>query len=427
MLTEHQQDISSQAISILDQSNRLIIQGSAGVGKTYLVGELVKVLKKRYNLVNSSQIYCSAPTHKAVGVLKGKVDSSIVTFITVHSALKMKRKVDRKTGKKTYEPDYHDKYPPLKGVKLWIIDEASMVSTHLLLHIERHASLNGCRVIFIGDNKQLNPVLEFESPVFMGMPRLVSTGHYDSLPEGAHSMRKYDDESDVVYGEPYPMVELTEIIRQGEGNPIIHLSRNLTDISNKVDIRNDTGGFIYSDDEEKIIETLAVVNGTDKLKYLAYDNATVDRINKQVREKIYTNPAKIEKGETIVFDEPFGDFFTNEEVFVKDVLIREKLFDYMNERVYAADDKYDSVKLKYYSINPVVQANVDENWNNIEGEIITDKIIVIHEESEEILTLKIKELNAKAVKGVIPWIEFYTFEEQFAKIKYNHALTIHKS
>jgi hypothetical protein len=49
-------------------------------------------------------------------------------------------------------------------------------------------------IIFIGDNKQLNPVGEQVSPVFV---------------------------------QGYPKVELTEIIRQGEGNPIIELSRDL--------------------------------------------------------------------------------------------------------------------------------------------------------------------------------------------------------
>ena len=41
---------------------------------------------------------------------------------------------------------------------LFIIDEASMVNDELLDYIEEHATKNNCRVIFIGDDKQLNPV-----------------------------------------------------------------------------------------------------------------------------------------------------------------------------------------------------------------------------------------------------------------------------
>jgi hypothetical protein len=43
----------------------------------------------------------------------------------------------------------------------------------------------------------------------------------------------------------YPEVELTEIVRQKDGNPIIDLSRNLSLIKEKVEKRSEEGGYIY--------------------------------------------------------------------------------------------------------------------------------------------------------------------------------------
>ena len=174
------------------------------------------------------------------------------------------------------------------------------------------------------DNKQLNPVGETDSPVFLGRPVIVDKDTYDVVPEKFDYMRKYNN-FDAVFIK-YPEVELTEIVRQKGGNPIIDLSRDLKSIKNKIDNRNDIGGYIYTQDRDKIIESLAAVNGTDALKYLAWSNKDVDLMNMEVRRRIYGTPAKIELGETIVFDEPYDDYYTNQEVKVEKLFKRRTNF-----------------------------------------------------------------------------------------------------
>ena len=394
-LTEHQGLKLNESLNILATSKRLRIRGSAGVGKTFMVDTLIDILSK--NIKSYEHIYCSAPTNKAVSVLKGKVKKyDRLQFITTHAALKLKRNIDFKTGNISFKPSFDNKYPPLKNVKLFIIDEASMVNDELLDYIEEHSTKNNCTVIFIGDSKQLNPVNEEESPVFI---------------------------------RNYPEVELTEIVRQKGGNPIIDLSRNLSLINSRQEQRTDVGGYIYSNDEDKVVETLAEVNGTDQLKYLAYTNAEVNTINKKVREKIYGKPNKIEEKETLVFNAPYKeDYFTNQELLVESVMILDNSFSFLNNRVGPDDDlnnedsKHRIINLKCYSINPVY---IEESkfsrggWHH--------KIIIVHENSEKDFENLDKLLKQKAKTADIGWKDYFEFFEQFADLTYNHAITVHKS
>ena len=244
------------------------------------------------------------------------------------------------------------------------------------------------------DNKQLNPVNEEDSPVFIS---------------------------------GYPEVELTEIVRQKGGNPIIDLSNNLNQISNKIGNRSDVGGYVYTYDTDKILQTLAQVNGSDGLKYIAYTNAEVDKMNKLVRQRIYgENPQKIEVGETMIFDAPYKDYYTNEELLVEECIVKEREFSVphsmMEEKI---EDRYLKMEFKYYSINPTPSVGYNENGDI--RETLVDNIIVIHEDSEKDFKDCLKVLKDRIKISECKWTDYYQFYEQFAQLKYNHAITVHKS
>ncbi len=388
-LTAHQNEKLNESLDILREGKRLLISGSAGVGKTYLVNTLIGRLRQRIG--GNKKIFCSAPTNKAVAVLKGKVDERPnLEFTTVHSALKIKRQVNFRTGEITFKPNFSEKYPPLKGVGLFIIDEASMLNSELLKYVEIHAENNNAIVVFIGDHKQLNPVGEGISPVFAA---------------------------------GYPEVELTEIIRQGKGNPIIDFSRNLEVVKQRTDKRVEDKGYIYSNSLPQVIETLAAVNGTDELKYLAWTNKEVDNINKLVRQRIYgINPQKVEVGETLIFNEPYNEeYYTNQEIKVEEVKVRKRIFKYpagKSKEQFQTITTFNDIELKYYSVNPKF---------SIEAQEQTENIIIIHEDSEEAFKKLLKNLKSMCIAKVIDWVDFYKFKEGFADLKYNHAITVHKS
>ena len=387
-LTAHQEESLKAGLALLQEGNRLLISGSAGVGKTYMVNELIKRLMSR---IHGKKVFCSAPTNKAVAVLKGKVDKDKrIIFETVHKALKIGRNVNNKTGQVTFKPWYSDKYPPLKGVGLFIIDEASMLNSELLDYVEEHADLQNCKVIFIGDHKQLNPVGEEVSPVFT---------------------------------EDYPEVELTEIIRQGEGSPIITLSRELELVKTKENNKLENGeGYIFSESLPQVIETLAAVNGTDELKYLAWTNREINKINSLVRQRLYgEKPKKVELGETLIFNEPYNDeFYTNQEILVEDVIVKTSVFRYPCSRAKGFNRMPDTkpIYFKVYSVNPVFCIDAQEKRDNI---------VVIHEDSEEDFKKLLKNLRSMCTASIIDWKDYYSFNEGFANITYNHAITVHKS
>jgi hypothetical protein len=393
-LTPHQQQKFDETIQLIkDGHRRIIFQGSAGVGKTFLAAKLIEYIKKDRDILpnrNYGQVFVTAPTNKALAVLKAKVFSP-VEFKTIHSALRLKRYIDQKSGQVRFVKEkYYDKNDEFPKAKLCVIDECSMLNVGFVGGVKKKADgteeiVTGYLdsypfpIIFIGDNKQLNPVGEPTSPVFL---------------------------------KDWPVVELTEIVRQGAGNPIIQLSRNLSDIFEKIPNMVDGKGYLYNDFRGDIIDMLAEVNGSDEVKYLAYTNADVDEMNALVRERIYGKPRKIEQGEQLVFDAPHGNHFTNEEVRVEKLELvadfipvprRDTKFDRNNAPINGTD----KIKLRFYRIN--------ESFN------------IIHEDSQKMFTTICNDLQLNCKKYGWDWRGWFYFVELFAQTKYNHAITVHKS
>lgn len=412
-LTKDQQIVMDKALSILKEEDRLLIKGSAGTGKTFMLDALItnlissNIINSEYDMFSKNgDIYCTAPTNKAVKVLKEKISKRYnIFFLTTHSALKLRRKINYKTGDISFEPT-SKKGSPLSSVELLIVDEASMLNIDLLALIESSAKESNCKVIFLADHKQLNPVNEDTSSVFLGEPISITSvkdieEYKDIVPKPI--IRKVGSKQYIHL--PYPTVELTKIVRQSKNNPIIDLSMNLHKIGDREDNRTGSGGYIFTDDEENILKLLAKSNGKGDIKYLAYTNREVDRINKLVRNILYQAPAKIEEGETLIFNSPYKDkYFINEEITVNKLSIKTIL---VAIPVPGVEDK---ISLKVYCINPV-----------------KDNILVIHEESEDEFNKLIKKLQHNAKIGKLDWRNYYSFVEAFADLKYCHAITIHKS
>ena len=399
-ITKHQEQKAEEVMFALYSTKRAVLNGSAGVGKTWLANYIINQMA--VTIPSNKDIYVSAPTNKAVAVIKDKVKTDRnVTFITTHSALKMKREIDRYSGEVRFKSFATEKNPALRNVRLLVVDEASMLNEEMLTTLERFATMQGCMVLFIGDDKQLPPVGEDSSKVF-------TSG--------------------------YATATLTEIIRQGAGNPIIDLSRDLKRIwtDNTITmgwsgkevsgVRNDVGGYIYSNDLMKVVDTLAYINGTNDLKYLAWTNEAVNSMNKKVRQRIYGRPNLIELSESLIFDAPYGKdaegislYYTNEEINVEELQVISRTISYpIKSNNITGEYEKNTINLKLYSINPGVKN-------------LTDGVVVVHEDSVADYKKILKKMRANCISRDLEWVDFFGFSERFAQVKYNHAITVHKS
>ena len=360
-LTNHQQLKLKECIDILKVSDRLLIKGSAGVGKSTLVDFLLNKL----TVSNDQLIYCTAPTNKAVIELKNKITTE-VEFATLHSVLKMKKSVDYKTGAITFISSYSEKDPPLKNVKYLIVDECSMVGANMLTILEHHASLNNITIIALGDEKQLNPVKEDNSPIFH---------------------------------KHYSTVELTEIVRQKENSPIITLSNDLKTIANKEDCFVNDTGYVYTEDLDRIIDKLANDN---TCRYLAYTNEEVNDVNQKVRNYLYNFPNKIEKKELLIFNTPYKEYYTNQEIIINELIIADCVFEYKNK-----GKETKKITYKCYIVNGSIR--------------------VLHESQEQFFRVFLVQLKEKIKKKEISWKDYYDFLDNFADLTYSYATTIHRA
>lgn len=398
------------AFLLSEEGRMFTLLGFAGTGKTTTIGYLIEYMLDKQRTV---QIAMTAPTNKAVKVMRNKADYAHenLDYQTIHRLLGLKEVIDA-YGNQKFLPDY-TKPQSISEKHILVVDEASMLSDELFKMIEPFCDSIGLRIIFMGDPAQIPPV---------GFP--------DSIPMQANLRQKHGIKS----------FALTDIVRQAAGNPIIETTfeiRKNLDTPNPL-IRRDTelngsqGVLFLRTTGEADMDLLEAVmekyfmspnfkQNSDFVKLIGWRNKTVDMMNARIRKYIYgDNPARIEIGEKLIADKPIIDkvddtiiFTTNDEMEVLEVT--EEMEEINNGEI----------TLKYYST--IVQSM--ENPGR-EPQVIK----IIHEDSDkqynDILST-LREYAKMQFKGSIAakkgWEAYYGFMEHFAQVKYNYAITAHKS
>lgn len=255
------------------------LRGPAGTGKTVLTG-IVALKAQRLGLT----VGVAAPTNKAVRVLREKIqeagatlaDSPIlaesvisarrggpIDYGSIHSFLGL-RLVEHEDGEQSCVQAGE---PRIASFSILIVDEASMVGQSLFDMIEEERG--NTKILFVGDPAQLPPIEQHSkvSPAFTKTDKVLS---------------------------------LTEIVRQAEGNPIIHLA---TDVRKaiKEKVRVDprrllrvagevpgAGVTLHKGGNKKAAELAldALRDGQDA-RIVAYTNRSVLYYNKLIHETLY--------------------------------------------------------------------------------------------------------------------------------------------
>jgi exodeoxyribonuclease-5 len=410
----------------LGHEKMMVISGYAGTGKTYLIATFLKWYVSDRKL----PILITAPTNKAVKVLRAAagIDNAFVAYSTIHSALALKEFIGT-DGKVSFKPDKTANEVPIESYQFVVIDESSMLSDELYSEVKLHVQ-RGLKVLFVGDPKQIPPV-----------------GQAEALP--------FDEKKRKSEGMVY--FQLDEIIRQAKGNPIIDLTllvrerpnyrKSVLDllVENQIsgisllpsDVVAGLGvdvegvGIVDSGDEdagdglhaflEARFKSEEFKEDADYIKVVAWRNVVVDYFNKYIREMIYgEGVGKIMVGEKMIANKPILSddgtrviFSTNEEFEVTNFEVKH----YNNHLGFECD--YYSVDVKYLKPNG--------DWYHANIPIIHENSEDAHKEWSEELKSQAKKQPGGSYQAKQAWVKYYEFLKIFADVKYNYAITAHKS
>jgi hypothetical protein len=345
-----------------------------------------------------NNIAVTATTNKALRVIKKMLpvdERSKVTFSTVHSLLGLKHKITN-NGKEVFE---RDKNQPSKFslYDVVIIDEASMLSDDLFHELEDQ-NYRGVKILFVGDPNQINPV-----------------NHQHAIPMLPDKREQYKIKK----------FELTEIVRQAKGNPIIETSQKILKNEFKFVVGDkqiiDGKGFamLNRHQPEVINELLKYYFCSPKFeqdanycKVICWRNVTVDNFNLIIRGMKYgMNAPKIVVGEKLIVDKPIKGETKDEILFTTNEDLEVLKLEVKSKKLYDQD-------FKYY--DALVES--EENEANIH---------ILHESSNAKYMVCLKKLaeDAKGEKDGFKrgqkWGKYFDFQDNFASVKFNYSITGH--
>lgn len=157
---------------LFNKDKELCLSGPGGVGKTYLMSYLIDEIMPRYQQTCAlmdireqyTEVVMTATTNKAAGVL---AEATKRPAETIYSFMNLVVREDFSTGVTRIE---QGKGWKVHHHKIIFIDEASMAD-RTLRRMVLEGTLN-CKVIWVGDDRQLLNVMETTSPVFAaGLPQ----------------------------------------------------------------------------------------------------------------------------------------------------------------------------------------------------------------------------------------------------------------
>lgn len=383
--------------------------GYAGTGKTHVVSTFIKLIGK------SANACITAPTHKALRVVEKQVG---IKGKTLHSLHGLRMNVDL-LNFDIENPQFDPMGTAhIQNFKLVIVDEASMVNSHLFNLNRKNALLYKTKILYVGDPLQLPPIERNNPDVQKG--------------------KAFTDVSNFFY--------LTDIVRQSSDNDMLELFIMLRD-----DIMNRTNNcithLVRARDKKvgknyKVLslnpytETLldyfnkeAFTKDIDYIRQACFSRAAVADWNHAIRHTIIKDDAELVN---------INDIFTayaNQIDDNKNPILRNS-DDYILDDI----DKY---------VNDVGISTFAVNLTNVSDHKMSPKLLILnHNDSTSVTTFLslLNYLHYKAKYQGVPggFRNYYKFKDSILIMKnlvlnesnkykivhkdidYGYALTIHK-
>lgn len=373
-----------------------LLSGYAGTGKTRLVSTMLQ-----QGDIKGKTVIC-APTHKAVRVMHTNMNGTGCDFATIHSLLRIKPVFDEK-GSRKFEPYGSPNKPlPIQGYENILLDEVSMLDDDLFKMVMDYRA-HKSRVLFLGDSFQLQPVshdagllaIPFREPLNWGIE----------------------------------VHKLEQIIRQGEGSPIIDFA---TSIRNQdIDMSIVNGGLVRQYGRPQlgqyalnVFRSDAYKQDTDTYRHLAWTNLCVDTFNKVVHERLYPKheDSPIAVGESIILREAYT--LPKKEGTPPQIFQNNEELKMLDRQDFTWDVEYEHENIELRFSSPAIR------YTATNGQL-TGKIIVIRDihiaswnRFLDVLTKKIK-YSKELMSKSLAWGKFWELKARVATWKHAYAQTIH--
>lgn len=363
------------------------LQGYAGTGKSFLVAHLAKSGIKRppedpniiWSQVKPEQICFTAPTNKAVKVLRGYLDNaglSACTTKTIYALLGLSLQANGEVKELTSPEEPVD----LSHFELIIVDEASMVNRFLFEAIRTAIANWNVPFLFMGDPAQLPPVGEASTPVWKIENKSLLT-----------TVMRYGDS----------MLDLATSIRNVVDNPFPSI---------KIETKPPVYRLGKSDWYDKIIENLELFK-TGDAKVISWRNITVDKYNAFIRGHI------------------FGLREAKSSVWLPtDKIVATAHLKNLDDETFMKTDEEATILQVAVGHHP--RHTEYEIWNLLceldNGRKVT--IRTLTPEGQFALNNKLNELSMEAKSGKrYKWREFWKLKEAFNEVRHSYAITSHRS
>lgn len=379
----------------------IVLQGQAGTGKTYLLKQVVEYLKT----TDIEYILC-APTHRSKFVLSAATDESTVTL---HKLLDLSPNIEIfkldyknlifKSGTKKESFPYHG---------IIIIDESSMITDALYELLMKRCDEVHTRVIFVGDEAQIQGVNEGHISKVFNLPNKIT---------------------------------LTHIYRQHEDNSLIPLFTNLrTDICYKFnEIHSPTGTLKIYDkaidmavDCAEMFRKAIYKEDVNYTKMIAYTNNRVLGYNTCLRKLLWKDNDEYHLGEFITGYENFNYMNSNQFYNSIDYIIIDA--PRLTTRLLPRFGKVDGYVLSIYDTIYKSPLSLFILSRNIDPEITQGL-------ASELESIRFEALNVSKYNAKVLWRDYFSLQNSFAvpfdiifdgrvvkkkTIDYGYAMTVHK-
>jgi exodeoxyribonuclease V len=343
-----------------------VLRGFAGSGKTFLLRLLNKI---------NSNIYYSAPTNKATKEVERSIGREAKTIYST-LGLRMEQQEDKLVLVQAQPP-----YFPRGSVI--VIDETSMVGSLLYEAVDTARSKYGLKILFVGDPAQLPPI---------GEKRSVAWSSTDK-PECRATLKqvmRYDNQ----------ILKLATALRK--------CIKDRNYVSPIVDDNDGVQGvFVHlrSAFKTQMLDGCTTSDLT-KVKVLAWTNRSVDRYNRQIRDRL-----------NYLDDFNVGDLISLASPIEKNGVL-----------IGHTDDEFTITSVQESNVN-IGLLSVSTWQLSVKG----DKSLVLQVARDEdalngiLSSIGSKAKKAKGADRKRLWKEFWSAKNSFNSVRFSYALTCHRA